>query len=41
VLFALVIVQLGLTSLVWNLVAPLLSVLPRLTRERIGRTAIS
>jgi len=41
-LFALVIAQLGLTSLVWALVAPLLSLLlPRHTRERIGRTAIS
>ena len=41
-LFALVIVRLGLTSLAWNLVAPLLSLLlPRQTRERIGRMAIS
>jgi 1-acyl-sn-glycerol-3-phosphate acyltransferase len=40
--FALVIVQLGLTSLVWNLVAPLLSpLLARRTRERFGRAAIS
>ena len=41
-LFALVIAQLGLVSLVWALVAPLLSLLlPRRTRERIGRSAIS
>ncbi|MCE9658575.1 MAG: 1-acyl-sn-glycerol-3-phosphate acyltransferase [Burkholderiales bacterium] len=41
-LFALVIAQLGLVSLVWNLLAPLLSLLlPRRTRERIGRAAIS
>jgi 1-acyl-sn-glycerol-3-phosphate acyltransferase len=41
-LFALVIVQLGLTSLAWNLAATLLSpLLPRRTRERIGRSAIS
>jgi 1-acyl-sn-glycerol-3-phosphate acyltransferase len=40
--FALVIAQLGLVSLVWNLVAPLLSpFLPRRTRERVGRSAIS
>jgi 1-acyl-sn-glycerol-3-phosphate acyltransferase len=40
--FALVIVQIGLTSLGWNLVATLLSpLLPRRTRERIGRAAIS
>ena len=40
--FALVIVQLGLTSLGWSLVATLLSpLLPRRTRERIGRAAIS
>ena len=40
--FALVIVQLGLTSLGWNLLAPLLSlVLPRRTGERIGRAGIS
>ena len=40
--FALVIAQLGLVSLVWNLVAPLLSlVLPRRSRERIGRSTIS
>ena len=41
-LFALVIAQLGLVSLVWALVAPLLSLLlPRRTRERVGRSAIS
>jgi 1-acyl-sn-glycerol-3-phosphate acyltransferase len=41
-LFALVIAQLGLISLGWNLVAPLLSlVLARRTRERVGRAAIS
>ena len=41
-LFALVIAQLGLVSLAWNLVAPLISlVLPRRSRERIGRAAIS
>ena len=41
-LFAAVIVQLGLMSLGWNLVAPLLSlVLRRRTRERIGRAAIA
>jgi 1-acyl-sn-glycerol-3-phosphate acyltransferase len=41
-LFALVIAQLGLVSLVWALVAPLLSLLlpPRL-RERVGRSVIS
>jgi 1-acyl-sn-glycerol-3-phosphate acyltransferase len=40
--FALVIAQLGLVSLVWALVAPLLSlVLPRRTRERVGRSVIS
>jgi 1-acyl-sn-glycerol-3-phosphate acyltransferase len=40
--FALVIAQLGLTSLAWNLVAPLLApLLPRRRRERIGRSAIS
>jgi 1-acyl-sn-glycerol-3-phosphate acyltransferase len=41
-LFAVVIVQIGLMSLAWNLVAPLLLlVLARRTRERIGRAAIS
>jgi len=41
-LFALVIAQLGLVSLVWALVAPLLSLLrPRARRERIGRSVIS
>ena len=41
-LFALVIAQLGLVSLVWALVAPLLSLLlPRHTGERIGRSGIS
>ncbi len=41
-LFALVIAQLGLMSLAWNLLAPLLSlVLARRGRERIGRAAIS
>ena len=40
--FALVIVQLGLVSLAWNLLAPLLSpLLARRKRERIGRAAIS
>ena len=40
--FALVIARLGLTSLAWNLIAPLLSpLLGRRTRERIGRAAIS
>ena len=40
--FALVIAQLGLVSLAWNLAAPLLSpLLPRRRRERIGRAAIS
>ena len=40
--FALVIVQLGLVSLAWNLTAPLLSLLlPKPTRERVGRSAIS
>ena len=40
--FALVIVQLGLVSLAWNLMAPLLSLLlPKPTRERVGRSAIS
>ena len=41
-LFALVIAQLGLVSLVWALVAPLLSLLlPRRKGERIGRSTIS
>ncbi|MGZ5240633.1 MAG: lysophospholipid acyltransferase family protein [Caldimonas sp.] len=41
-LFALVIAQLGLMSLGWNLIAPLLSLLlPRPTGARIGRAAIS
>jgi len=41
-LFALIIAQLGLMSLAWNLVAPVLSlVLARRTGERIGRVAIS
>ena len=41
-LFALVIAQLGLMSLVWSLVASLLSlVLARRTGERFGRAAIS
>ena len=41
-LFALVIAQLGLVSLVWALVAPLLSLLlPRRTGERVGRRTIS
>jgi len=40
--FALVIVQLGLVSLAWNLAAPLLSLLlPKPTRKRIGRSAIA
>ncbi|MGZ5275186.1 MAG: lysophospholipid acyltransferase family protein [Caldimonas sp.] len=41
-LFALVIAQLGLMSLGWNLIAPLLSLLlPRPTGARIGRAAVS
>lgn len=41
-LFALVIAQLGLVSLVWNLAAPLLSpFMSRRKRERVGRAAIS
>jgi len=41
-LFAIVIAQLGLVSLVWALVAPLLSLLlPRRMRVRIGRSGIS
>lgn len=42
VLFALLIAQLGLMSLSWNLVAPLLTLLlPRRTGIRLGRAAIS
>jgi len=41
-LFAYLIAQLGLMSLGWNLVAPLLSLLlPRRTGARVGRAAIS
>ncbi len=41
-LFALLIAQLGLMSLSWNLVAPLLTLLlPRRTGIRLGRAAIS
>jgi 1-acyl-sn-glycerol-3-phosphate acyltransferase len=41
-LFATVIVQLGITSLLWNLVAPLVSVFrPRAEAGRIGRSAVS
>ena len=41
-LFALLIAQLGLMSLAWNLVAPLLSLaLPRRAGTRVGRSAIS
>lgn len=41
-LFALIIAQVGLMSLAWNLLAPLLSLLlPRRTGERLGRAAIS
>jgi 1-acyl-sn-glycerol-3-phosphate acyltransferase len=41
-LFAAVIVQLGITSLLWNLVAPLVSVSrPRAEAGRIGRSAVS
>lgn len=41
-LFALLIAQLGLMSLAWNLVAPLLSaLLPRRVGSRLGRSAIS
>jgi 1-acyl-sn-glycerol-3-phosphate acyltransferase len=42
VFFACVIVQLGVMSLVWNLLAPLLSlVLPRASAGRLGRVAVS
>jgi len=42
VLFACVIVQLGLFSLAWNAVAPLLSLaLPRARAGRLGRSAVS
>jgi 1-acyl-sn-glycerol-3-phosphate acyltransferase len=41
-LFACVLVQLGVMSLAWNLVAPLLgAVLPRNVRGRVGRAAVS
>jgi 1-acyl-sn-glycerol-3-phosphate acyltransferase len=41
-LFALIIIQLGLTSLAWNLVAPIVGLLSsRRTGGRIGRTAAS
>jgi 1-acyl-sn-glycerol-3-phosphate acyltransferase len=41
-LFACVIVQLGAMSLVWNLLAPLLSLLlPRAPAARLGRTGVS
>lgn len=42
VFFACVIVQLGVMSLAWNLVAPLLSLLlPRATAARLGRSGVS
>jgi len=41
-LFALIIVQLGLTSLLWNLVAPVVGLVSsRASGGRIGRTAVS
>lgn len=41
-LFAVIIVQLGLTSLLWNLVAPVVGLVsPRAASGRIGRTGVS